>query len=152
MVPGLVPPWFQKVAFFEIAEIRKASHKISLVPGLVPLGSAMSASRKHWVSHTVFHRISLVPGLVPPGSKKLQFWEIVEMREASYQINLVPDLVPLGSAMSESGNQCIPQTIFRRSNLVSNIASSSLNQICVGSVASPPCSLAWLLAAAAPRR
>ena len=148
MVPGLVPPWFQKVAFFEIAEIRKASHKISLVPGLVPLGSTMSAS----VLHTVFRRINLVPGLVPPGSKKLQFWEIVEIRKAPYKINLVPDLVPLGSAMSESGKQCIPQTVFHRNDLVRNVASSSPNQICVGSVASPPCSLAWLLAAAAPRR
>ena len=92
MVPGLVPPWFQKVAFFEIADIRKVSHKISLVPGLVPLGSAMSANGKHRVLHTVFHRITLVP----PGSEKLQFWEIAEIHKASYKINLVPDLVPFG--------------------------------------------------------
>ena len=72
------------------------------------------------------------------------------MRKASYKINLVPDLVPLVSAMSESGKQCIPQFSIEMI-LVSNIASSSPNQICVGSVASPPCSLAWLLAAAAPR-
>ena len=74
------------------------------------------------------------------------------MRKVSYKINLVLELVPLGSAISESGIQCIPQTVFHRNNLVGSIASSSPNQLCVGSVASPPCSLAWLLAAAAPRR
>ena len=77
-MPGSEPgsTWFRKVSFSKLLFSLGDSHQASLVPNLVPVGSAKSyceAACGNVGLVWAFSRVSLDPSLVPPGSEKRYF-------------------------------------------------------------------------------
>ena len=77
-MPGSEPgsTWFRKVSFSKLLFSLGDSHQASLVPNLVPVGSAKSyceAACGNVGLVWAFSRVSLDPSLVPPGSEKRFF-------------------------------------------------------------------------------
>ena len=116
-MPGSEPgsTWFRKVSFSKLLFSLGDSHQASLVPNLVPVGSAKSyceAACGNVGLVWAFSRVSLDPSLVPPGSEKRYFSKLLFLLRGSDQSSLVPNLVPLGSARSEPGPTWFRKALF----------------------------------------